>query len=283
MSAILRFLCSIDNGPTPEQCANFCAWLLLWYRENRRSFIWREEITPYMVFVSEVMLQQTQTKRVAEKLPLFLERFGSFEELARATNAEILAAWQGFGYNRRALYIRDAARIIVEDFAGVLPNTPELLCSLPGIGPATAASICAYAYDKPVLFVETNIRTVLLYVFFSSEEKVSDRLLLKTMQMLVPQKDAREWYYAMTDLGVLIKKNHGNHNRRSAAYTKQSKFEGSRRQVRGMILKALLALPCQTIDSLAGVLQKPYEIIAAVVHELYEEGQIQQQQDLWFV
>ncbi len=279
------FNCSLEEGPTKDQAVYFSRWLWAWYAQHRRTFFWREHISSYQVFVSEVMLQQTQTKRVAEKLPVFLERFGSFEQLAAACNADILLAWQGFGYNRRALYIRDAARKVVEDFDGRLPDAPDLLQTLPGIGPATAASICAYAYDKPVLFVETNIRTVLLYVFFSQTQavKVSDRVLLELMGFLLPEKNFRDWYYALTDLGVCIKKQHGNYNRKSAAYTKQSRFEGSRRQVRGKVLKMLLALPYQSIEDLAREIERPYEIVAAVVNELHCEGHIQQQQGVWFV
>ncbi|OGV53689.1 MAG: hypothetical protein A2017_08970 [Lentisphaerae bacterium GWF2_44_16] len=276
------FSCEVCVGPTQAQCEAFSTWLWSWYVEQRRSFVWREQITPYIVFVSEVMLQQTQTKRVAEKLPIFLERFGTFNELAQATNAEILSAWQGFGYNRRALYIRDAARAIVNDFGGILPDIPDILCALPGIGPATAASICAYAYNKPALFVETNIRTVLLYVFFPTQEKVADPLLLQTMRVLVPQNNVREWYYAMTDLGVFIKKEYGNHNRRSTAYTKQSKFEGSRRQVRGGILKQLLELPNQTVEELAIALRRPPNEVSSVLSELEHEGFITlSSQALW--
>ncbi len=140
---------------------------LVWdfYRVHGRDLPWRSVVTPYGVFVSEIMLQQTQVGRVLTMYPKFLERFGSFEALAGAPVNEVLLAWQGMGYNRRALWLQRAAQIVVEDFGGVLPRDPVVLERLPGIGANTAGSVAAFAYDVPVVFIETNIRRVFIHHF----------------------------------------------------------------------------------------------------------------------
>lgn len=281
-SVIPQFSCDLHEGVDAQSVELFTQWLWPWYEQNRRSFVWRDTVTPYGVFVSEVMLQQTQTVRVAQKFVAFLDKFPSFEKLAEATNAEILAEWQGLGYNRRALYLRDAARLVMSIHGGVLPAEEALLFALPGIGPATAASIRAFAFNQRSCFVETNIRTVLLAVFFPDKTKVADRFLLHAVDRLLPENNFRDWYYAMTDLGVYIKKTIGNHNCKSAAYTRQSRFEGSRRQVRGGILRELLALPHQTAEDLAIGLQRSQEEVKSVLVELAREGFIaQNSQELW--
>jgi A/G-specific adenine glycosylase len=122
-----------------------------YYAAHGRHFDWRGIDDPYKVFVSEIMLQQTQTTRVAQKYPQFLQAFASFDQLANASLKDVLLQWQGMGYNRRGMYLQKAAHIIVANFNGKLPDDPQLLVELPGIGPATAASMCAFAYNKPTL------------------------------------------------------------------------------------------------------------------------------------
>jgi A/G-specific adenine glycosylase len=186
------------------------------------------------------MLQQTQVPRGLVKFPEFIGVFPSVEALAAATTPEVLAAWQGLGYNRRALYLKRAAEIIVRAHAGVIPDDPSVLQQLPGIGPNTAASIATFAYNKSVLFIETNVRTVFLHHFFPGEEGVADAQLMPLIAEAQDAKNPREWYWALMDYGTFLKKEFGNASRRSRHYTKQSKFEGSLRQLRGHILRLLL-------------------------------------------
>ena len=200
---------------------------------------WRDEITPYGVFVSEIMLQQTQVSRVAEKYPRFIDRFPSFEALAAASLREVLEEWSGLGYNRRARFLHEAARIILAEHDGSLPKDPALLRRLPGIGVNSAGSIAAFAFNLPVLFLETNIRTVYIFYFFPGEERVADSRLLLLLEDTLDRRAPREWYYALMDLGVFLKARVGNLTRKSRSYATQSPFKGSLREVRGALLRAL--------------------------------------------
>jgi A/G-specific adenine glycosylase len=216
---------------------------LVWdfYHANRRPFIWRDKITPYTIFISEVMLQQTQTDRVLPKFINFIEHFPSFESLAQAPFVDVLAQWKGLGYNRRAKYLQTAAQIITQEHNGTLPKDPEVLVELPGIGPATAASVSTFAYNLPNIFIETNIRSVFLYLYYPEQENIHDKEILKLVEETLDLNKPRDWYYALMDLGVFIKKTYGNPNKKSKHYTKQKSFKGSDRQIRGKILEYLLA------------------------------------------
>lgn len=209
------------------------------YRQYGRSFAWRHNDNPYHVVVSEIMLQQTQTHRVEGKFELFVTEFRSFESLAAASLRDVLALWQGLGYNRRARYLQEVARIVTNNYDGQLPRDPAILETFPGIGAATAASICAFAFNSPTIFIETNIRAVFIHSFFPGREKVSDKELVPLVEKTIDQDSPRDWYYALMDYGVMLKKTHKNPSRRSKHHTKQSRFEGSDRQIRGAILRYL--------------------------------------------
>jgi len=215
---------------------------LIWdyYHDNARAMPWREDHNPYWVVVSEVMLQQTQVSRVMEKFPEFVGRFNSFEILAQASPAEVITAWQGLGYNRRALNLHKLAKMVVEEYGGELPSDPSELVKLPGIGPGTAGSIAAFAFDAPVVFIETNIRRVFIHHFFEDREGVDDKELMPLIEDALDKEHPREWYYALMDYGTHLAKTVPNPNRRSKHHTRQSKFEGSDRQIRGAILRALV-------------------------------------------
>jgi A/G-specific adenine glycosylase len=208
-----------------------------YYAENRRSMPWRDTITPYGVFLSEIMLQQTQVPRVMIKYAEFTERFPSFEDLAKATPAQVLATWQGLGYNRRGLFLHASAQKIVHEFGGKLPKSVELVDSLPGIGPATAAAIVTYTFNLPTVFIETNIRRVFIHHFFTDRNDVDDKELLPIVEAALDRENPRDWYYALMDYGTHLAKTVVNPNRKSKHYAVQSKFEGSNRQVRGALLR----------------------------------------------
>ncbi len=209
-------------------------------RQHPRKLPWRISPSPYTVFVSEIMLQQTQAKRVAEKFPSFIKAFPNFYTLSKADFHDVLRHWSGLGYNRRALSLHKSARIIVSNYRGILPANPDLLCRLPGIGPATACSICAFAFNMPVVFLETNIRAVLIHVFFHDVPKVADALLYPLAELCLDRSSPAGWYNALMDAGVVIKQLHKNPARKSWVYRRQSKFEGSRRQLRGKILQLII-------------------------------------------
>ena len=209
------------------------------YRANRRDLPWRRAHDPYKILVSEVMLQQTQVERVAEKYRLFIRQFPGFSALAAASLADILKAWQGLGYNRRALALKKLAGIVMKEYHGKLPSGAGELMKLPGIGKYSASAIVTFAHNKPTLFIETNIRRVFIHFFFDDRDNIGDALIMPLVEQTLDAANPREWYYALMDYGAMMKADTGNPNRRSAHYRKQTPFQGSDRQVRGRILKAL--------------------------------------------
>ena len=209
------------------------------YEHHGRNFPWRHTTDPYHITVAEVMLQQTQTGRVAPKYIDFIGRFPDFEALARARPADVLDAWQGLGYNRRALALHTIAQRVCTDFGGSLPQDRELLRRLPGIGAYTAAAIRAFAFDLPDVFIETNIRAAFIHNFFPEASGVSDAEILSLVKATMDRAQPRRWYQALMDYGAMLKES-GNPSRRSAHHRTQSRFAGSRRQARGIILRALL-------------------------------------------
>jgi A/G-specific adenine glycosylase len=222
-----------------KEIQDFRETILSYYVENRRSFPWRETWDPYKIFISEVMLQQTQTDRIVEKFNAFVLRFPNFKVLSEASLQEIFKYWQGLGYNRRALYLQQSAQLVMQKYIGRLPDSSILIDELPGIGKATACAIVTYSFNTPTVFIETNVRSVFLHYFFSEQDEVPDELLYPLVERSLDHEDPRNWYYALMDYGVMLKKTLGNPNRRSKHYTKQSPFLQSNRRVRGMIMKAL--------------------------------------------
>lgn len=253
------------------------------YHEQGRVFTWRKDITPYKVFVSEIMLQQTQTQRVAQKFEPFLEVFPTFEALAQAPQAEVLRMWQGLGYNRRALGLYRSAQIIVAEHQGILPDNPAVLQTFPGIGPATAASLCAFAYNKPTVFIETNVRAVFLHHFFAQQGQITDKQLLPLVEASVDQENPREWYYALMDYGVMLKKTLPNPSRKSKHHTTQSKFEGSERQIRGMILKFLTQYGKATFEELCEYVERDSERVNRNLEALCKEGFVRNIDQIYFL
>jgi len=213
------------------------------YRQNKRAMPWREDISPYAIFVSEVMLQQTQVARVLVKYPEFISRFPTFRSLADSHTTTLLRIWKGMGYNRRALYLKKSAQTIMGAYRGILPSDTTLLDALPGIGYATACSIAAFAYNQPVVFIETNIRRVFIHHFFSHADQVSDTQITPLVEKTLDTKNPREWYWALMDYGAHLAKSLENPNVKSSHYVKQKKFEGSVRQLRGEVLRLLLQKP----------------------------------------
>lgn len=185
------------------------------------------------------MLQQTQVDRVIEKYKEFTRVFPTVRALAKAPLPDVLKAWQGLGYNRRALMLKKAAEDIVIKYGGKVPASVEELDALPGIGVHTAGAICAYAYNQPVVYIETNIRSVFIHHFFRDRSGVADAELLPLIEQTLDRKNPRDWYNALMDYGTFLKQEHANPARRSKHYTRQSRFQGSDRQIRGHIIRLL--------------------------------------------
>lgn len=273
---------TLPNGST---VAEFQSMILDFYRQEGRSFPWRETRDPYAILVSELMLQQTQTERVVPKYLAWLEAFPTAADLAAAPFPQVLAAWSGLGYNRRAGYLQSACRQVVQELGGVFPSTAKELQRLKGVGAYTAGAVAAFAFNRPEVFIETNIRSVYLFFFYPDQEKVSDAQLMPLIQATVYHQDPRRWYYALMDYGAALKKSTANPNRQSRHYSRQSRFEGSLRQARGAIVRQLSLggnRPQALEDLAAGTGIDLYRMQGAA-ESLVSEGMICRQGDLYCI
>lgn len=218
-----------------------CIVLDFYAEHGRRDLPWRLTSEPWLILVSEMMLQQTQVPRVIEHYERFRRLFPTPGDLARATLGEVLAAWSGLGYNRRAMYLQRAARVIVEKHGGAVPEGREELLALPGIGPAAAGGIAAFAFGEAHPFIETNIRAVFIHHFFPRRGDVRDEEILPIVERTLDRDDPRTWYYALMDYGVDLKRRDRDLSARGADRSRQPRFAGSDREARGRIVKALTA------------------------------------------
>lgn len=214
---------------------------LVWQkgRELYRDMPWRRDTKPYYVLVSELMLQQTQVARVIPKFQAFIERFPDEYALAQASLADVLQLWQGLGYNRRARFLHEAARMIVDEYKGEFPSDEARLIKLPGVGKNTAGAVRAYSFNQPSVFIETNIRTVYFHHLFEDHESVSDKELYEIVAQTIDLEHSREWYWALMDYGSWLKAQGVKNISRSTHYIKQSPLKGSLRETRGAILREL--------------------------------------------
>ncbi len=242
--------------------------LLGWFEANRRDLPWRNTRDPYRILVSEVMLQQTQVDRVIPYYERFLERFPDLGALASAPASEVIRLWSGLGYNRRAINLQRTAQAVVHDHGGDFPRTVDALRALPGIGPYTAGAIACFAFEQDVAFLDTNMRRVIHRLAVGPELpelKLSEKELVALAAALVPPGDGWRWNQALIEFGALqctarkpacvvcpLREQcvaapviHAT----IAALPKGTRlknegmFEGSNRQYRGRILRALQAAP----------------------------------------
>ncbi|MBD3321170.1 MAG: A/G-specific adenine glycosylase [Chitinivibrionales bacterium] len=241
------------------------------YAAHKRDLPWRSTCDPYRIVVSEIMLQQTQVDRVIPKYRHFICAFPDFSALAAAPLNTVLSFWHGLGYNRRALSLKKLAHQVVDLHNGMLPDSLEGLLALPGIGIATASSISAFAFNKPVVFIETNIRTVFIHEFFGTMKNVDDKEVAALAEQVLDKKNPCKWYNALMDYGVMLKRNYPNPSRKSAQYAKQSRFEGSHRQVRGMVLKTLLKEKSLTQKQLIACIDKEESSILSALDDLIRD------------
>ena len=295
---------------TPELRA-FVEFVAKKGRELYRDLPWRRTYDPYAIWISEVMLQQTQVSRVDGRWQRWLERFPTVDALAAAAPSDVLEEWQGLGYNRRALSVHRAAQAISED-GGIFPQDSKELVKLPGIGPATAAGIRAFAFNLHGVYLETNVRTVFLHELYPQAEGVPDSELVPLVELTCPASAAdavdadgaandatteltpRSWYYALLDYGAYLKKTIPNPSRRSRSHVKQSRFEGSHRQKRAELLRVLLAHKdeggaefetlhqelCQ-IEVNAGRETLDEQVTLGLLEELAKEGFCQKNDEYW--
>jgi A/G-specific adenine glycosylase len=229
---------------TKSDIATFRRIVLNHYKtRGRHSLPWRTTHDPYRILVSEIMLQQTQVERVTPFYGNFLKKFPTVQVLAKAPLSAVLASWQGLGYNRRAKMLQQAAKQVVSEYGGTFPKDADTLQKLRGVGPYTARAVAAFAYNTDDIFIETNIRTAVMYHFFPKKKKVNDAEIRDVLTKTLSKGRAREWYSALMDYGSYLKRSGIRTNARVKGYAKQKKFDGSLRQARGAVLRTLIGGP----------------------------------------
>jgi A/G-specific adenine glycosylase len=218
--------------------------VMTWWKENARDLPWRREPDPYHVLVSEFMLQQTQVSRVVPKYLEFLSEFPTLESLAEADTKRLLGVWSGLGYNRRALWLRESAKHIVE--SGEFPGDIGKLRALKGIGPYTSKSILIFAFNRDLAAVDTNIRRILVAEGFATEY-MTDKELQAVADALLLRGRSRDWHNALMDYGSLVLTSASTG---ISPRTQQGCFTGSTRELRGAVLRALMESGPLTADAI---------------------------------
>jgi len=255
--------------------------LMGWFEPRRRAYPWRRpRPDPYAVLVSEVMLQQTQASRVAPKFERFMRSFPTLDALAAAPAAEVVRAWAGLGYNRRALALWEAARTIVSSHGGRVPDDPSVLSGMPGVGPYTAAAVASIAYGQPVAAVDTNVRRVLARAVLGVEpDVVAPDALRAAAVSEIDRRDPGGWNQALMDLGREVCRPAprcevcplarrcrfaGRGARPTGSRRRQPPFRGSFRELRGRVVEAVRAGPTSigALSRLTG--RAPVEVGRAV-------------------
>ncbi len=270
--------------------------LLEWYQTHRRDLPWRGATDPYAILVSEVMLQQTGVERVRPAYERFLQRFPTFEALANAPRLEVLRAWAGLGYNRRAVNLHECARIVQRDYGGQLPRDPTRLRRLPGVGPYTAAALRSFVYGEDVAALDTNVRRVVGRLRFGGVAQEAE--VARAAAELVPAGQSATWNQAVMDFGSLqcvvtspacvrcpladlcaAAPVPATRPARKVAERREA-FVGSRRYYRGRIVAYLRDLPAGALAPLATILDatksawrpEDQSWLESIVRELADEG-----------
>ena len=267
--------------PSLEQERNSA--LLAWYSKHGRTLPWRASSDPYSVLVSEVMTQQTQVGRVVPHYKAFLARFPTVEAVAAAPLRDVIAAWSGLGYNNRAVRLHRAARRIV---ANGWPDTVSGLEQLPGVGPYTARAVAAIAFGAQVAAVDTNLRRV---VSRWHGEPLSGSTLSRIAMGDIAE-DAAAWNQAVMDLGAALCRPRlprcdecpveswcAGPDVYQPPHT-QPRFEGSLRQIRGSIIRALVREPA-TLNDLATRTGTTHDMVREAIDQLIDEGLVEQSGD----
>jgi len=281
-----------------------------WYREGHREFPWRETTDPYEILVSEVMSQQTQLGRVVEAWEAFTERWPTVADLAAADRAEVVGFWTDhrLGYNNRARYLHEAARQVQTEFDGEFPCDPDELEELMGVGPYTANAVASFAFDNGRAVVDTNVKRVLYRVFESVREADSDDSeppYEAVANALMPVGDSRVWNNAIMELGGTVCEQRPRCDERSCPWREwchayatgdftapdvptQPEFEGSRRQFRGRVVRALGEHGELPLDELGPRVRVDYapegtygrEWLRGVLADLAEDGLVELDRDV---
>ncbi len=251
-----------------KRIAAFRRKIRTFYARHRRRLPFRDTADPYRIVVAEFMLQQTQVERVVPKYEAWLERWPTWGALAAASRRELLSMWSGLGYNRRALYLGRLAKIIIDRYDGRLPDDPAVLQTLPGIGPYTAHAVLIFAFNKPLVTIDTNIRRVLIHEFGLSPEATQDELEHLARQLL-PRGRSRDWHNALMDYSRLALPGRLPN---APPVGRQKPFHGSRRQIRGEIIRRLTVSSRVAIDRIARDMKRSTREVLEAAETLRREG-----------
>lgn len=253
--------------------------IFTWWESHRRDLPWRHTRDPYRILISEVMLQQTQVSRVIPIYEEFLSRFPTVFALAASSPADVLRLWKGMGYNRRALYLRRAAEVIVSTYDGQVPENEKLLSQLPGIGPYTAAAISVFAFEKDTVVIDTNINQIVTHYFFGDTAPKKE-ILQDVVRQLIPSGNSWEWYQALMDYGALAlpliprkkpEKKQKKNTQSSLPFPETNRF------FRGRIMDKLREQPYNRSDLITTFTQlyhRPASFFDSIIEKLTTEGMI---------
>lgn len=252
--------------------------VLSWWSTHKRDLPWRHTRDPYRILVSEFMLQQTQVLRVLGKYAEFIKAFPTVNDLAHASPAQVLRIWKGMGYNRRALYLQRAAKMIIDEHQGTFPFTERELHKLPGLGKYTARALLVFAYEQEVPLVDTNIRQIITHFFFNGEPQ-KESVIEEVAGQLIPPGKSWEWHQALMDYGAieLAKFNRPERSRRTTV-----PFKDSNRFYRGRIIDRLRVgdiaetLLCKEFASLYS---KSTDFFREIIASLHTDGLIERTSD----
>ncbi len=278
----------MNRGISHKEINNFTKTVWGYYEKyGRHDLPWRENTDPYSIVVSEIMLQQTQVSRVLDYYKNWKKIFPNWNKLAKAELRDVLKEWKGLGYNRRGKYLHDIAKRVSQS---QFPKDGRSLRDLPGIGEYTASAIEAFSFNHPSILIETNIRTAVIYHFFKNKNDVSDKEIRFVLEQCIKpgtkaHKNPREWYWALMDYGSHLKQEVGNLNKKSKTYSRQTRFEGSSRQLRSQILHYIVeAGPVSTaqIKRVYGSTSRSKEI-ESLLTALQDNNMIKKTKDKWSV
>lgn len=255
---------------TSVQIRTFQQFIFNWWKRNKRDLPWRHTHDPYKIFISEILLQQTQVSRGLPKYIEFIDRYPTVKDLSKAKVADVLKIWKGMGYNRRALYIHQTAKIIVSTYNGKFPKQEDILISFPGLGKYTARAILVFAYKQDVAMIDTNIRQILTHFFFKDIPH-PEKEIQCIADKLVPIGKSWEWHQALMDYGAIA------YERLKIRKKKVKPYKESNRYFRGRIMDLVREKDWKTKElvwKMTTLYEKDEAFIRIILDDLHKDGLI---------
>jgi len=250
--------------------------ILSFYADHKRDLPWRSTTDPYKILLSEFMLQQTQVKRVIDYYIKWIKQWPTILDLSIAPFQDVLSEWIGLGYNRRAQYLHESLKIIVETYDGDVLSAMHDYQKLPGIGNYTARAVRIFAGNDDIATIDTNIRRIFIHLFHLPTT-ISDHTLADIAEKCMPRGKSCIWHNALMDYGALKLT-----SRKTGIKPKttQSRFNGSDRQIRGKILRMLLKGP-NTYQEFQSTFQIGPSRLNKILSKMKQDQMISQN-DIWY-